>query len=114
MRQKTARKIRTIKIERLFHGFASIRSYEWKEASEGNIDLKIINMTNGEHIMIRWYELGKCYENADQPIISDIYPKGHKYHRYYLVDFDWDTFRKKTDSQIQFDIFTSVKALEKV
>ena len=96
---------KTIKVDRLFHGYASVRDYQLKEAIDNGRGLKII--CGNEYILIDWCDLGGHYKN-DEIFTSRHYPPNHPHHHYKLVDFDWQTFRKKTKSCVQFDLFQSL------
>ena len=72
----------TIKIKRLFHGFASVRDYQTKQAIENNEDLII---TMGDQSMrVPHEEIRNGRINAE--VFQSIHEKNLKYH---LVDFVW-------------------------
>ena len=95
---------KTIKIDRLFHGFCSIRDYQLKEAVKEGKGIKII--CNEEYIIIPWEDLGKHFEN-DEVFVS----KHNPLQKYKLCDFDWKTFKPRKSDQLQFDITQTVQTL---
>lgn len=97
-------KYNIVHIDRLFHGFASLRDYQLKEAIEQGKGIKIV--CNKEYIIIPWEELGKHFTN-DEVFIS----KHNPLQRYKLVDFDWKQFRPHKVEQLQFDITQTIQQL---
>lgn len=85
-------KYKKIKINRLFHGFASIRDYQLEEAKKDSQGLEI--WWGDEFIHIPFEDLDKCFHNNE--IFRSKHVDGMKYK---LVDFDWITFKKRTDKQ---------------
>lgn len=100
------KKIKKIKIDRLFHGYASLRDYQVKDAIKNGQDIEVFCKENGEQILIKWHDLGKRWENGDR-----IFSKHIRGQHYDLWNYDWQTFRKKTPQTVQFDLFTSLKTI---
>ena len=71
----------TIKIKRLFHGYASIRDYQAKEAIDNHEDLII--ECRGEFMKIPYKEIGSG-------ALSQLkFQSKHTSEQYYLLDFPW-------------------------
>lgn len=90
-------KYKKIKVNRLFHGFASVRDYQVDEARRELMGLEI--WWGNEFIHIPFEDLDKCFHNTD--IFRSKHIDGQKYK---LVDYDWTTFKRKTSRQISLDI----------
>jgi hypothetical protein len=85
-----------IKIERLWHGFASVRDYKVMKARQlhEGIDLYCEN----EHAFIPYDRLDEGFKNKVM-----FHSKHQKGQNYSLIDYDWCTFRAKEQ---QFQLFT--------
>jgi len=90
-------KYKKIKVNRLFHGFASVRDYQVDEAKRDLMGLEIWWVD--EFIHVPYEDLDKCFHNDD--IFRSKHIEGQKYR---LVDYDWKTFKRKTSTQIRLDI----------
>lgn len=71
------------KINRLWHGLASIRDYIVREAIEKRQDLLIILGGVNERMIIPWQELHKGKKNPEK------FKSKHSNKIYSLIDFDW-------------------------
>jgi len=81
-----------VKVNRLWHGFCSVRSIQVDEAREKGLGLEI--WWGDEFIHVPYDSLDKCFTN------TDIFRSKHKEGQTYtLVDYDWSTWHKKTDIQ---------------
>ncbi len=72
----------TVKIKRLFHGVASVRDYQAKQATDAKEDLVIIMGTQSMRIPYNEIASGKTSLETFQ----SVHEKGLSYH---LVDFLW-------------------------
>ena len=92
-------KYKVIKVKRLFHGFASIRDFQVKEAKEKGLGLEI--WWDNEFIHVPFEELDKGFINDE--IFTSKHTQGQTYK---LIDYDWSPYRKKTSQEpLQFNIF---------
>lgn len=93
-----------IKIQRLYHGFASVRDYQVDEAKLKGQALKII--LGREYIIVPIEKLDKHFKN------DDVFVSKHDRRTYTLVDFDWATFKPKQEAeQLGFDLFNSLNTI---
>ena len=74
-----------IKINRLFHGLASLRDYQVKKALETGEDLEILLAESGEIMIIPFSEI----ENKIKRKNDDIFKSKHNSEYYKLWDFEW-------------------------
>ena len=70
-----------VKINRLFHGFASVRDYQVKACQDAHQDLCID--LHGEIMVVPYQELGNGFTN------NDVFLSKHTDKSYTLVDYDW-------------------------
>ena len=73
--------MKTAKIKRLWHGFASIRDYIIKDSIKKREDLKVI--FNGQEMTINWDKLCEGKDN------KEIFKSKHNDLEYYLIDYLW-------------------------
>lgn len=99
-------KLKKIKIKRLWHGFASVRDYLVEEAKKKKQGLEIYCLEKNEKIIIPYRDLDKGYKNKQE------FDSRYQNKKYKLIDYDWNTFKKKTLEQIQFDITSSLYNLK--
>ena len=76
-------KLRKVKINRLWHGYASIRDYLVTQAIQEKRDLQIILKNTDEWMIISWQELHKGKENPEK------FRSKHDGRIYSLIDFEW-------------------------
>lgn len=93
-----------ISVQRLFHGFASVRSTTIAKAKEKHQGLRI--EWQGEHILVPYERLDEGFSNEETFRSKHI--DGQTYS---LFDYDWDTFKKTTAQEVQFDIFSSLQRI---
>ncbi len=72
----------TIKIQRLFHGFASIRDYQMRQAITDHEDILIA--MGDQSMRIPWADLSKGRMNAR--VFESKHEKGLTYR---LIDYTW-------------------------
>lgn len=70
-----------VKINRLFHGFASVRDYQVEACEKNRQDMIIVY--NGASMIIPWNELSKGLRN------TEVFISKHQRKNYTLVDYDW-------------------------
>lgn len=91
--------MKTIRIDRLFHGFASVRDYQVEEAKVKHEDIKVV--LDKEYMIIPFEKLDQGFKN------KEIFKSKHKDGQTYsLIDYDWVKPKKET---VQFDLFTSLQ-----
>ena len=76
-------KLRKVKINRLWHGYASIRDYLVTQAIQEKQDLQIILKNSNEWMIIPWQELHKGKGNPEK------FRSKHNEKIYSLIDFVW-------------------------
>ena len=92
MPMKKLRNYKLIRVNRLFHMFASVRDYQVEEARKDCRGLEI--WWRNEHIHVPYEDLDKCYHN------NEVYSSKHKVGQTYkLLDYDWNSFKRKTPIQ---------------
>ena len=85
-------KNKVIKINRLWHGFCSIRDYQVAQAKKNKQGLEV--WWGSDFIHIPFEDLDKCFEN------DEMFRSKHKDGQHYkLLDYDWVTFHRKTPIQ---------------
>lgn len=99
-------KYKKIKIKRLWHGFASVRDYLVEEAKQKKQGLEVFCLEKNDKIIIPYKDLDKGFRNKEE------YDSRYGNKKYTLVDYDWNTFKKKTPKQLQFDISNSLYNLK--
>ena len=75
--------MKIIKIDRLWHGFASVRDYLIKEAIVKREDLKIVLRGTGEEMIVDWDRLFEGKKNKEK------FKSKHTSLEYYLIDYLW-------------------------
>lgn len=101
-------KLKKIKIKRLWHGFASVRDYLVEEAKQKKQGLEIYCLEKNDKIIVPYKDLDKGYKNEQE------FDSRYGNKKYTLIDYDWNTFKKKTPEQIQLDITSSLFNLKKI
>ena len=76
--------IRRIVINRLWHGFASIRDYQAKESFEDKTSLLIVLKGSGEEMLIPWNKIPLMIMKVSKDKFKSIHEEGKEYH---LIDF---------------------------
>ncbi len=71
-----------VKINRLFHGFSSVRDFTVVEAMKNHKDLLIV--CGNEEMFVRWQDLDKGMKNDEV-----FYSKHNPDQKYSLIDFDF-------------------------
>ncbi len=90
-----------VKINRLWHGFASVRDYQRDEAINKGQDLKIV--LGKEYVVVPLDELSKGFKN------DDVFLSKHDNKKYSLVDYDWKTYKpRKEPEQLSFGLLDSL------
>ena len=75
--------MKTANINRLWHGFASIRDYIIKDAIVKREDLRIVLRKTGEEMVVDWDKLFEGKKN------KEIFKSKHNSLEYYLIDYLW-------------------------
>lgn len=99
-------KYKKITVRRLYHGFASVRDYQVEEARAKKVGLAIHIRNRDAVAQVPFESLDRCFKENE--ILKSIY-HGDKHPYYTLWDYDFEEF--KVQSSVQFDIFSSSRAL---
>jgi len=86
--------MKTIKINRLFHGYASARDYQVQEAMEGMENIRFV-LPDGRTMTVPYSKLSKGYWNNE--VFKSKQTVGQIYK---LVDYDWKSDPKEAQLSI--------------
>lgn len=93
-----------VKIERLFHGFASVRLYIWEKAKSEGKGLKLF--CHDKVMTVDFDNLDNCLHS------KEIFTSKHDcLQKYHLVDFDFKPDQSKVEP-IQFNIFDTFLSIK--